>query len=79
VQPESDKQALLHYIPMGQTPFIMHTSSLCPEGEEILKDLWGGQSWPQPPFRRPEPAESRLRAILPAPRCTSSWLKAGAL
>jgi hypothetical protein len=29
--------------------------------------LWGGQSWPQPPFRRPEPAESRLRAELPAP------------
>ncbi len=26
----------------------------------------GGQSWPQPPFRRPEPAESRLRAELPA-------------
>jgi len=23
---------------------------------------WGGQSWPQPRFRRPEPAESRLRA-----------------
>jgi hypothetical protein len=30
--------------------------------------LWGGQSWPQPPFRRPEPAESRLRAELPAPQ-----------
>jgi len=29
--------------------------------------LEGGQSWPQPPFRRPEPAESRLRAELPAP------------
>src|SRR5580704_8231986 len=28
--------------------------------------LWGGQSWPQPPFRRPEPAKSRLRAELPA-------------
>jgi hypothetical protein len=28
--------------------------------------LEGGQSWPQPPFRRPEPAESRLRAELPA-------------
>ena len=28
--------------------------------------LWGGQSWPQPPFRRLEPAESRLRAELPA-------------
>jgi len=26
----------------------------------------GGQSWPQPPLRRPEPAESRLRAELPA-------------
>ena len=26
----------------------------------------GGQSWPQPPFRRPEPANSRLRAELPA-------------
>jgi hypothetical protein len=23
---------------------------------------WGGQSWPQPPFRRPEPAKGRLRA-----------------
>jgi alcohol dehydrogenase class IV len=30
--------------------------------------MWGGQSWPQPPFGRPEPAESRLRAELPAPR-----------
>jgi UDP-glucose:tetrahydrobiopterin glucosyltransferase len=29
--------------------------------------LWGSQSWPQPPFRRPEPAE-RLRAELPAPQ-----------
>jgi hypothetical protein len=25
--------------------------------------LEGGQSWPQPPFRRPEPAESRLLQI----------------
>src|SRR5271157_3249827 len=30
------------------------------------QELEGGQSWPQPPFRRPEPAESRLRAELPA-------------
>ena len=30
--------------------------------------LEGAQSWPQPPFRRPEPAESRLRAELPAPQ-----------
>ncbi len=35
----------------------------------IPRSPWGGQSWPQPPFRRPEPAESRLRARLPAPRC----------
>jgi methylmalonyl-CoA mutase len=27
-----------------------------------------GQYWPQPPLRRPEPAESRLRAELPAPQ-----------
>ena len=36
--------------------------------QAILYKLWGGQSWPQPPFRRPEPAESRLRADLPALR-----------
>ena len=36
--------------------------------QAILYKLWGGQSWPQPPFRRPEPAESRLRAELPALR-----------
>ena len=32
----------------------------------IPRELEGGQSWPQPPFRRPGPAESRLRAELPA-------------
>jgi len=35
----------------------------------LLFSPWGGQSWRQPPLRRPEPAESRLRAELPAPRC----------
>ena len=34
----------------------------------------GGQSWPQPPFRRPEPAESRLRAELPALQLARSLL-----
>jgi len=38
------------------------------------KPLWGGQSWPQPPFRRPEPAESRLRAELPAPHAAQSGI-----
>jgi hypothetical protein len=33
--------------------------------------LWGGQCWPQPPFGRPEPAESRLRAELPAPQASN--------
>jgi hypothetical protein len=33
-----------------------------------VRFLWGGQSWPKPPFRRLEPAESRLRAELPAPQ-----------
>src|ERR1022692_4706248 len=31
-----------------------------------IADCGADQSWPQPPFRRPEPAESRLRAELPA-------------
>src|SRR5260370_40592077 len=43
----------------------------------ILHLLWGGQSCPQPPFRRlfrpsrrlSEPAESRLQPRLAAPRC----------
>jgi len=30
--------------------------------------LWGGQSWPQAAFKAAKPAESRLRAELPAPR-----------
>jgi methylmalonyl-CoA mutase len=44
--------------------------------QERLGVTEGGQSWPQPPFRRPEPAESRPqrgpRAELPAPQ-TSDW------
>ena len=31
-------------------------------GQSVHRVLEGGQSWPQPPFRRPEPADSRLRA-----------------
>jgi len=31
-----------------------------------MGNLWGGQCCPQPPFRRPEPAKSRLRPILAA-------------
>jgi methylmalonyl-CoA mutase len=44
--------------------------------QERLGVTEGGQSIlqpvPQPPFRRPEPGESRLRAELPAPQ-TSDW------
>ena len=40
----------------------------CTSGAALVvsMDLEGGQSWPQPPIRWPEPAESRLRARLPA-------------
>jgi hypothetical protein len=59
VQPERDKQGLLDHVPMWQAPFIVpHSSSRCIDGGKILKNLEGGQSWPQPPFRRP----SRLKA-----------------
>jgi mono/diheme cytochrome c family protein len=44
---------------------LNHKSS--PAKVAALHKLWGGQFWPQLPFRRPEPAESRLRAGLPAP------------
>ena len=33
-----------------------------------VENLWGGQSCPQPPFRRPEPADSRLRPKSAAPQ-----------
>ena len=46
----------------------------CGPPNVMKTQLWGGQSWPQPPFRRPEPAESRLRAELPALQATSSVL-----
>ena len=54
----------------------------CPEAcgysagltEALQEELWGGQSWPQPPFRRllaiapsRQPAESRLQPGLAAP------------
>jgi len=59
MQPEGDKQRLLNRVPMGQPPFIMpHSSWLCFCGGEILIAREGGQSWPQPPIRRP----SRLKA-----------------
>ena len=43
--------------------------SLNPCNAACFTAPWGGQSWPQPPFRRPQPAKSRLRAELPALRC----------
>ena len=60
VQSERDKQRLLDYVPMGESPFIMaHTRFLWIGREEALTELlWGGQYWPQPPFRR----QSRLKA-----------------
>jgi hypothetical protein len=59
VQAERDEQGLVDYVPMGQPPFIVpHSCFLCFGGGETLTALWGGQSWPQPPFRRP----SRLKA-----------------
>jgi len=60
VQSERDKQRLFHYVPMGESPFIMaHTRFLWIGREEALTELlWGGQYWPQPPFRR----QSRLKA-----------------
>jgi len=59
MQPERDKQRLFHHVPVGQPPFIMpHSSWLCFCGGETLIAMEGGQSWPQPPFRRP----SRLKA-----------------
>jgi hypothetical protein len=73
MQPERDKQRLFHHVPVGQPPFIMpHSSWLCFCGGETLIAMEGGQSWPQPPFRRP----SRLKAVpkgdpraeLPAPQ-----------
>ncbi len=41
---------------------------LPPWGRWVNLLLWGGQSWPQPPFQAARPAGSRLRAELPAPR-----------
>jgi len=58
-QSERYKQRLLDYVPMGKSPFVMtHTCLLCSGGRDALRNLEGGQYWPQPPFRRP----SRLRA-----------------
>lgn len=58
VQSKGDKEWLVDSVPMGQAPFIVpHTSSWCLNGPDIL-NLWGGQPWPQPPFRR----LSRLKA-----------------
>ena len=69
MQPEGDEQGLLHYVKMGQPPLIMpHTSSWCIEGGEILRNLWGGQSCPQPAFSRLRPPERRLRPGLAAPQ-----------
>jgi hypothetical protein len=59
MQSERHKQGLVDQVPMWQPPFIMpHTFCSCSSDGKTLRDLWGGQSWPQPPFRRP----SRLKA-----------------
>jgi len=77
----------LHHIPSGAR--VLMPASIERSVWEYFSEkavvgplvLWGGQSWPQPPFRRPEPAESRLRAKLPAPRyfggCGSLGLSSG--
>jgi hypothetical protein len=56
------------YIVTKQTNPVMLDDKGHPQPTASLHESWGGQSWPQPPFRRPEPAESRLRAELPAPQ-----------
>jgi len=53
VQPKCDEQRLIDYVKMWQPPFIMpHTCLLCSSGRDVLRDLEGGQSWPQPAFSR---------------------------
>ncbi|MGA3074173.1 MAG: hypothetical protein ABSG56_10825 [Bryobacteraceae bacterium] len=56
------------YIVTKQTNPVMLDDKGRPQPTASLHESWGGQSWPQPPFRRPEPVESRLRAELPAPQ-----------
>jgi len=65
-----DKAALALFCSDGGQLPAVRADRMLPigRGSSIREDLVleGGQSWPQPPFRRPEPAESRLRAELPA-------------
>jgi len=71
----ADGSRMVSRVEVGYT----HPGTLTTEDQRMyyaLIHLWecislileGAQSWPQPPFRRPEPAESRLRAELPAPQ-----------
>ena len=60
------------YIVTKQANPVMLDDKGRPQPHAMQYKSWGGQSWPQPPFRRPGPAESRPqrgpRAELPAPQ-----------
>jgi hypothetical protein len=64
----SEPLALIHanVRHLGEIPLGATWGRLPAQCHLVCARLEGGQSWPQPPFRRLGPAESRLRAKLPA-------------